>query len=339
MLQDLEPAVATVNLTKVYLPTPPLMRILLTSAINEPVAALTNVSIQVQPGEICAIVGANGAGKSTLFRILTGLTTPSSGQATICGHDASRAPRAVRSLVGFVPAGDQSLYLRLSCFDNLVFHAQLAGYRRRAINHLVHEVLELVDLDHAAHRVGFALSAGMRARLLLARALLHRPRVLILDEPTATIDPVGAYELLQSIQQLAKEEEVAVLLSSHRLEEIEALGRRLILMDHGSIIFDGSLDALSLQSTRRAVTMLFSKPSSRASAMLHLSSRFGQVELLHDPEYGPTQAAIVTEHGVGALIAALGDELDDLVAIEEIRPPLREVIYSVLRREPPESPS
>ncbi len=113
------PAVEVNDLTKIYLPSPRWMRFLLRSAITWPVTALGGVSLAVNPGEICAIVGPNGAGKSTLFRVLTGLTTPTSGTARVQGIDVASAPRSVRALIGFVPAGDQTLYLRLSCADRV----------------------------------------------------------------------------------------------------------------------------------------------------------------------------------------------------------------------------
>ena len=325
----MEWAVDVSDLTKIYVPSPKWMSLLLRSAISSPVTALGGISFSVAPGKICAIVGPNGAGKSTLFRVLTGLTTPTSGEAYVHGIDCSSAPRSVRALIGFVPAGDQTLYLRLSCRDNLVFHGQLAGITGRALGERITEVLGIVDLSDEADRVGFALSSGMRARLQLARALLHRPRVLILDEPTAAIDPVGSYELLQVIEKVAAEDGIAVLLSSHRLEEIEALRSRVLLMDRGAIVYDGDLDALLSQTPRRRVNLRFAEAGQRSRAERHLRTVPG-IEIVTTGDLEPTELAAFTDMAVGNVLSQLNGVLEGLVMVEEARTPLRDLIYGLL---------
>ena len=330
------------ELTKVYEPSPVWMRFLLRSAISEPVVALDRVSLSVPAGGITAIVGPNGAGKSTLFRVLTGLTSPTSGSALIDGVDVANAPRGVRAMIGFVPSGDQTLYLRLSCVDNLAFHGRLQGIPRLALPGRIAEVLELVGLSDAAERVGFALSAGMRGRLQLARALLGRPRLLVLDEPTAAIDPVGAYELLGLVQSVAAEQGVSVLLSSHRLEEIEALGNHLVLMDRGRIVYDGGLAELRRRWQRPRLVLRFVGVDGGRGAAALLADL--DVELLPQtdlddaeplaPSPGVGEERVVVALGpsvtAGSVLARLRPLLPGLVGVQEAEASLRDVIYGVL---------
>ena len=147
-----EPLVRVVGVCKVYEPSPMWLRFLLRSAITDPVVALDDVNFEVMPGEICAVVGPNGAGKSTLFRVLTGLTTPTKGSATILGIDVVKESTSIRRMIGFMPSDERTLYLRHTCRENLRFHGRLQGMRLRETLARVDETLEQVGLAHAADR-------------------------------------------------------------------------------------------------------------------------------------------------------------------------------------------
>src|SRR3970040_1759721 len=198
-----DPIVIIDHLRKVYEPYSRGMKLLLRTSVKEPVVAIDDISLEVRPGEVLAVLGPNGADKSTLFRVLTGLTTPTAGHASILGYDATRDSSAVRRLVGFMPAENRTLLLRHTSRENLAFHGRLQGISKRHLSERIDETLEKVGLFDARDRVGFALSSGMLARLMLARAILHEPSVLILDEPTGAVDPIGAYELLRLVQNIA----------------------------------------------------------------------------------------------------------------------------------------
>jgi ABC-2 type transport system ATP-binding protein len=324
-----EPIVEVQHLTKVYEPSPMWMRFLLRSAIDQPVRALDDVTLSVRPGEVCAVVGPNGAGKSTLFRILTGLTTATNGSATIMGSDIEREPRRVRKLVGFMPADDRSLYLRHTCEQNLAFHGRLQGLSGSRLETVVGETLEIVGLGHARTRTGFALSSGMRARLQLARALLHRPRVLILDEPTANVDPVGSHTLLNLIERLTKEQGLAVLLSSHRLEEIDALHDNVAFLDRGMLVHWGDLHSLRDVWENPRVVVRFDDDDIARVAAGGLVSTPGVVEV-----EGDSVTAVVAGR-TGDLLVSLDGHLAHVVSIEEARMPLRELLTRLVE-EPPE---
>lgn len=314
------------HVSKVYVPSPPWMRLLLRSSIRRPVVALEDFSLDVQPGQILAVVGPNGAGKSTLFRVLTGLTTPTSGRAYVCGLDVTQKSHEVRRLIGFAPADEKTLLLRNTCRENLVFHGQLQGIPKRRLTRRVNETLDFVGLGHAADRVGIALSSGMKARLQLARALLHRPQVLILDEPTSAVDPVAAYELLELIKQVVKDQNAAALISSHRLEEIEALHNDVVLLDEGLIKYRGNLDTLrSLwEEPRLEITFHAELECLRAYNQLQ---RIPEVEVVG---VEGTTLTLATSIGLGKLFALANGEMSGVQSIQELKLPLRELLAKIL---------
>jgi ABC-2 type transport system ATP-binding protein len=321
-----QPVIEVRGITKVYEPSPVWLRFLVRTSVVSPVRALDDVSLEVGAGEIWAVIGPNGAGKSTLFRILTGLTTATSGSASIMGLDVERHSRDVRRLVGFMPANDHTIYLRHSCVENLVFHGRLQGMAERSLRGRVDEVLELVDLTQARDRVGFALSAGMRARLQLARAMLHRPHVLILDEPTGAVDPVGSYQLLEVIQRVALEERVPVLLSSHRLEEIEALHDRIALFDRGRLIHRGSVAALRRTWQLPTIELHFDREEVAVWAADLFEHRDG-VEVL---SAGSRHVLVSTALPTGQVLEAIGAWLPSVVSVRESTMPLRELLARML---------
>ena len=169
-----------------------------------------------------------------------------------------------------MPAEDRSLNLRHTCWQNLAFHGRLQGIPSDELGPRIDAVLETVGLGHVPDRTGHALSSGMRARLQLARALLHEPDILVLDEPTGTIDPVGAHDLLQLVQRLAAERQLAVLLSSHRLEEIDALEDNVLFINKGEVVHTGSMDSLRDVMEQPMLRLRFDSPASARQACDHL---------------------------------------------------------------------
>lgn len=323
---DPNAAVDVRNVSKEYVPSPPMMRVLLRSAIKEPVQALDDVSFKVEPGRICAIVGPNGAGKSTLFRTLTGLTTPTTGEAYVQGFDVARQSFQVRKVIGFHAADERMLLLRHSVMENLMFHGRLQGIQGKALKRRVRGVLEMVNLERAAGRLALALSSGMKARLQLARALLHRPRVLILDEPTGALDPVAAYQFLEIIKEATHEQGMATLISSHRLEEIEALPEHVLLLNEGKIVYDGHLDSLRGLWERPHLEARFASADAASASV-------GALDAIDGVEVVSTQEDLVTLStalGVGELFSAANGYLDDVTGITISRMPLRELLAKML---------
>ncbi len=225
-------AVETHNLTKVF-----------KKRRNSVTVAVEGVNLSVQTGSVLAILGPNGAGKTTLLRILAGLALPSSGDARICGLDVIQEEGRARGLVGVSLGDDRSLYARLSGRQNLEFFAALHGLSRREARQRIDEVSNVLEipLDQTVQES----SSGIRQRLLIARALLHDPAVLLLDEPTKSLDPASAQGLRDFIKErLARHLGKTVVIATHNLAEAESLGDQIAIMKRGRIRGCGTLDVL-----------------------------------------------------------------------------------------------
>jgi len=195
----------------------------------------------------------------------------------------------------------------------------------RLLRRRMEEVLEFTGLSAARNRVGFALSTGMRARLQLARAMLHNPQVLILDEPTGAIDPVAAAELLGVIKQLAADG-IAILISSHRLEEIQALHDRVILVNKGQIIYTGNLDTLRDRWQKPRLSLEFHTDDDAVVVSENLGSAAGVRIARHEG----AELILATEMDTGGILAELGDDTSRLKAIRPVTMPLMDLLTEVL---------
>jgi ABC-2 type transport system ATP-binding protein len=205
--------------------------------------ALDGVSLRVETGEIHALLGPNGAGKTTLLRIATGLMGPSEGEARVLGVDTRRAGRAIRRVIGLVPASDRSFYLRLNGLENLAFFGRLHGFGRKEAVARAHVLLEQVGLADAARRRAGLYSHGMLKRLAIARALLADPRILLVDEATHDLDPLGA-RAVRDLVSAAAQNGAAVVWTTQRLDEIRGFADRVTLLNEGRVAFQGTVPAL-----------------------------------------------------------------------------------------------
>lgn len=219
------------------------------------VQALGGVDLQVHRGEVVTLLGQNGAGKTTLLRILGTTVLPDSGRALVDGHDVTVDRAAVNRSLGLVLGEERSWYWRLSGRQNLEFFAALQGLRRRAARARVTELLEVVQLSVAADRAFSGYSSGMRARLSLARALLVEPPVLLLDEPSRTLDPVVARDFRRLVSAKAHEQGSAVLWVTHDLHEAAEVSDRIVILHGGAVVDDlpGSVTAAAVEQRMVAV--------------------------------------------------------------------------------------
>ncbi|MFZ3160655.1 MAG: ATP-binding cassette domain-containing protein [Rhodoferax sp.] len=202
--------------------------------------ALKGVSFAIQPGEMVALLGPNGAGKSTLLQLLTGLFSPDRGSIQIFGQDLNANPSAALAGMGVV-FQQSALDLDLSVNANLLFHTDLHGLPRRVARQRIAEGLAAMGLQGQAKDVVRSLSGGTRRKVELVRALLHQPRVLLMDEATVGLDPESRATMLAAVRRLATPQQVGVLWATHLIEEIKVTDRVLFL-EQGLIRFDGTPD-------------------------------------------------------------------------------------------------
>jgi ABC-2 type transport system ATP-binding protein len=205
-------------------------------------AATQNVTFQVRQGEVVAFLGPNGAGKSTTMKLLTGYLAPSSGTARIAGHDMSTDRLAGSARLGYLPENGP-LYLDMTPRSLLNFFADARGIFGTQRRIRVGEIVELCALGSVVGKPIGKLSRGYRQRVGMAQVLLHAPDVLILDEPTAGLDPNQIHEVRETIRRLG--ESKTVLLSTHILQEVEAMASRALFINEGRLVFDGTIAELT----------------------------------------------------------------------------------------------
>ena len=211
-----------------------------TSFKRQPLRAVDDVSIRIMPGEVYGLIGPNGSGKSTAMKALLGLVAPSSGDCAIFGKDSLKVDS--RNEVGFLPENPY-FYKHLSGKETLEFYGRLCGIRGATLKDRVAELLDLVGLADASHRRIGGSSKGMLQRIGLAQALIQKPRLVILDEPTAGVDPIGSREIRDLIFKL-REQGITVFLCSHLLEQVQEVCDHVGIIFRGKMIKEGRLEDL-----------------------------------------------------------------------------------------------
>jgi ABC-2 type transport system ATP-binding protein len=210
---------------------------------------LQNVSAEVYEGEFFGLLGPNGAGKTTLFKILATLVLPDAGTATIGGFDIIQDAPQVRRVLAPVIADERSLYWRLSARENLELYGVLQGLDRSASRARADELLRVVGLDDTGIKLVASFSSGMKQRLLIARALIGGPRVLLLDEPTRSLDPISARAFRAFLrEEISGRQRCTVLLATHNTEEALELCDRVAVLDHGRLLATGTAERLSREN-------------------------------------------------------------------------------------------
>ena len=285
------------------------------------VRALAGVTFSVEEGTIFGLLGPNGAGKSTTVKILTTLTLPDEGRATVAGLDVLRDPEAVRRVIGVVgqkPGVDPEATGR----ENLLLQGDLYSMPRSDTRARADELLRRFGLEDAADRLVRTYSGGMQRKLDVAAGLMHRPRVLFLDEPTTGLDPEARAEMWSEIERLAHEEGVTVLLTTHYLDEADRLAARLAIVDRGRVVAAGTPDELKSELLGDALVVELDGTIDGALAAL------AQVPGVREPVLdGRVLRARANEgaRAVPAVLAALESAGVPVVAATVARPSLDDV--------------
>jgi len=206
------------------------------------VYAVQGIDFEVRRGEIFSLLGPNGAGKSTTISMISGLLKPNQGEVFVMGHQVAKNEMEAKAAIGVVPQ-EIALYEDLSARENLIFWGKMYGIRGEALKKRVDEILEIVGLtDRQKGRVG-KFSGGMKRRLNIGIALLHKPEVVIMDEPTVGIDPQSRRNILDNVMELNRQG-MTVLYTTHYMEEAQELSNHIAIMDHGKIIANGTHNEL-----------------------------------------------------------------------------------------------
>jgi ABC-2 type transport system ATP-binding protein len=206
--------------------------------------AVDHLNFQVMEGETFGFLGPNGAGKTTTLLMLLGLSRPTEGSASVCGLDPERKAMEVKRIVGYLPE-NVGFYGDMDAMQSLRYIADLNRIPESETEDRIHEVLNLVGLSENNGKKVSAFSRGMKQRLGIAEVLLKSPKVMFLDEPTLGLDPDGAVRLIELIQSLNEERKITVLLSSHHLQQVQKISRRVGIMIKGKMVAEGSIEDLA----------------------------------------------------------------------------------------------
>jgi ABC-2 type transport system ATP-binding protein len=286
------------------------------------VQALDGVSFAVREGEVFGLLGPNGAGKSTTVRVLTTLTQADSGRALVAGEDVARHPNRVRGKIGYV-AQDSGVDWEATGRENLLLQGRIHGMSGRQLQGRVDELLGLIGLDEAADRVARGYSGGMKRRLDVAIGLVHRPKVLFLDEPTTGLDPEARTAMWVEVERLASAESLTILLTTHYLEEADRLAERVAIVSRGRVVVEGRPEELKRDLQGESVTVELREANGHVEQAERVVAAIAQ-DVFVD---GANVRARVPNgaEAIPAILGALDDAGIEVAAVTTARPSLDDV--------------
>lgn len=277
--------------------------------------AVQNVSLELEPGEVFGFLGPNGAGKTTTVKLLNGMLTPAEGICRVLGSDPALEPEKVHAVSGVVTEHAR-MYENLTGLENLVFYAELYGISADEAARRSESLLKEMELEEAKDRKLAAWSTGMRQRLSLARALIHRPKILFLDEPTSGLDPESAQNVNRMIREMAENSGITVFLCTHQLRYAQEICTRYGLIEEGRLLAEGTLDELRSETFSRITLQI------RAGSM--------------PPEMGFRQtgaqeyeASIHSEDEIPEIVRRIAAAGGDIYKVEARQPDLEDIYFAL----------
>lgn len=258
-----------------------------------------HVNVYLQEGESVGLIGPNGAGKSTTISMISSLLKPTSGEVRLYGKNMREHATELRKMIGVVPQ-EIALYEELSANENLEFFGRLYQLKGKELKEKIDETLEIVGLTDRKNELIKTFSGGMKRRINIAAALLHNPKLVIMDEPTVGIDPQSRNHILETVRLLNKEKGMSVLYTSHYMEEVEQLCDRMYIMDYGKIIASGTQDELQqILSDEDKVIIKLNTPSAL------LAEELKQLENVKEVEEEENQIKLITKRNSSILMQAV----------------------------------
>jgi len=286
--------------------------------------AVNGVSFDIQEDEIFSLLGPNGAGKTTIISMLSTLYVPTGGDATIGGHSIRKNPMAVRNLIGVVPQ-ELALYEDLTARENLVFWGQMYNLSGKALKSRVEEILEQIGLTEKAKDRVKTYSGGMKRRVNIGVGLLHKPKLLFMDEPTVGIDPQSRRAILDTVKSL-NQQGMTVLYTTHYMEEAQELSNRVGIIDHGDLIALGTQKELTRQVGETETLILYLNENDSPEA---LAAALAGIEGVLQANPTDSQVSIITPEAEDVLAAVVGKANERGIKIRsiDIREPNLEAVF------------
>ncbi|GAA1915046.1 ATP-binding cassette domain-containing protein [Nocardioides lentus] len=297
------------------------------------VEAVRGLDLSIGAGELVALLGPNGAGKSTTLRMLTTLTPPSSGTARVAGHDVLADPDAVRRAIGYVGQGNGAGHQQRGR-DELVSQGRAHGLSRARARERADELVADLDLAAVVDRPTIGSSGGQRRRLDIAMGLVHAPDVLFLDEPSTGLDPQNRAHLQDLVRRLHAERACTVVLTTHYLEEADALAERVVVVDHGRIVADDTATALK-SALGDLLVLRLADPAAAARAATRAERLRGRQGQPPSVTVEDREVRVRVAHGreaVAGLVAALAADGDAVGSLEVSGPTLDDVFLALTGR-------
>lgn len=281
--------------------------------------AVSGIDFSLKQGEVFGFLGANGAGKTTTVKLLTGMLTPSEGECRVLGLNPAETPEKVHDLSGVVTEHAQ-MYNNMTGKQNLVFYGSVFGITKAEAEKRAGSLLEQLDLEEAGDQKLSTYSTGMRQRLSLARALIHRPRILFLDEPTSGLDPESAQNVNQLIRKLAEDKKITIFLCTHQLRYAQEICTRYGLMDQGNLLATGTLGELRQRIDSGTILEICAAHMPEGLGFQKAGEMLYENRIYRDSEIPVLVRQIVTGGG-------------DIYSVKVRKPSLEDIYFSLTARE------